>query len=117
MTILRHCLLGALAVAARAQAGEGTWAKHVLDLTSYPLAQCLDGSPGAFYISPGVGDRARSFVFHLQGECPRAQARKRASAQARKRASAQARKRASAQARKRASAQARKRAAAARTGP
>ena len=83
MTILRHCLLGALAVAARAQAGEGTWAKHVLDLTSYPLAQCLDGSPGAFYISPGVGDRARSFVFHLQGECPRAQARKRASAQPR----------------------------------
>jgi uncharacterized protein (DUF779 family) len=29
------------------------WKLHLLDLEKYPLATCLDGSPGAYYIRPG----------------------------------------------------------------
>jgi hypothetical protein len=56
--------------AARASApGPGTWQLHALDAARFPLAQCLDGSYGAFYLSPGSGAMASTFVFHLQGAC------------------------------------------------
>ena len=55
------------AAAAAAAPGPGTWALHVLDAARFPLAQCLDGSFGAFYLSPGSGAMASTFVFHLQG--------------------------------------------------
>mmetsp|Transcript_12067 Transcript_12067/g.11791 ORF Transcript_12067/g.11791 Transcript_12067/m.11791 type:complete len:544 (-) Transcript_12067:74-1705(-) len=32
------------------------WKLHRLDLEKYPLATCLDGSPGAYYIRPGAAD-------------------------------------------------------------
>ena len=52
----------ALALAPHPSAAQ--WTLKKLDLNKYPLAVCLDGSPGAFYVSPGA---ASSFVLHLQG--------------------------------------------------
>ena len=48
-------------------ASRGQWALHLLDATEYPLAQCLDGSQGGFYFSPGSGSGASSWVIHTQG--------------------------------------------------
>jgi len=57
-----------LALAARAAAAPTSapreWSRVLLD---DPDALCLDGSPGAFYILPGVGAGASTFVVHLQG--------------------------------------------------
>ena len=47
--------------------GAGTWSLHLLDAARFPLAQCLDGSYGAFYVSPGSGAMASTFVLHFQG--------------------------------------------------
>ena len=49
--------------------GPGTWKLNVLDSARYPLAQCLDGSYGAFYVSAGTGALASTVVFHMQGAC------------------------------------------------
>jgi len=39
----------------------------LIDLTKYPQAQCLDGSPGGFYFSPGSGSGANNWLIHTQG--------------------------------------------------
>ena len=39
------------------------WSRVVLTDTN---AKCLDGSQGAFYILPGVGQGASNFVMHIQ---------------------------------------------------
>ena len=51
-------------IAGAAIATSGQWTLSKIDTAKYPQAVCLDGSPGAFYVSPGV---AASFVLHLQG--------------------------------------------------
>lgn len=33
----------------------------------FPNAMCSDGSPGVFYVRPGVGDDVNKWVIHLQG--------------------------------------------------
>lgn len=38
-----------------------------LDTDTYPNATCSDGSPGAFYVRPGIGDDTNRWVIHLQG--------------------------------------------------
>jgi len=43
------------------------WKLFRLDLSLYPDALCLDGSQGAFYVLPGVGEGASDFVAHLNG--------------------------------------------------
>ena len=43
------------------------WTLQLLDLTTYPAAQCLDGSPGGYYIQPGIGENASKWVIHIQG--------------------------------------------------
>jgi hypothetical protein len=43
------------------------WQLFKLDLSLYPDALCLDGSPGAFYLLPGVGEGASDFVAHQNG--------------------------------------------------
>lgn len=45
-------------------AASGNWTKVTLDLNRYPLARCLDGSAGAYYLSRGADP---SFLLHLQG--------------------------------------------------
>ena len=47
-------------------ADPGTWALHKLDLATYPAAQCLDGTPGALYVSLSPTG-SKTWVFHLQG--------------------------------------------------
>jgi hypothetical protein len=47
-------------------ADPGTWALHKLDLAAYPAAQCLDGTPGALYVSLSPTG-SKTWVFHLQG--------------------------------------------------
>ena len=50
------------------------WKLHLLDLEKYPLATCLDGSPGAYYIRPGAAadnvmttnDNTKVFL-HIEG--------------------------------------------------
>jgi len=67
--LLRAASLASLAAApALASApGAGTWTLHLLDPARFPLAQCLDGSYGGFYVSPGSGAMASTFVLHHQG--------------------------------------------------
>jgi hypothetical protein len=43
------------------------WQLHKLDLDKFPLARCLDGSPGSFYIRKGSGSGQNSFLIHTQG--------------------------------------------------
>ena len=47
--------------------GNANWVLQRLDKARFPDAQCLDGSQGAFYVSPGSGANASNFVIHLQG--------------------------------------------------
>lgn len=54
--------VAALLAAAAAQPRE--WKRYTL---SDPAALCLDGSPGSFFVLPGVGSSSSSFVVHLQG--------------------------------------------------
>ena len=64
MLLLLLLLLLLLALAHSAAAlPAGVWSKVTLDLSVYPLARCLDGSPGAMYIFPGDSQ----YVLHLQG--------------------------------------------------
>jgi hypothetical protein len=44
--------------------GAREWSRYTL---TDPAALCLDGSPGAYYVLPGVGEAAADFVIHLQG--------------------------------------------------
>ena len=53
-----------LLLAAPLAASSGSWTKVTLDSVRYPLALCLDGSPGAFYVSPGADPRV---LIHVQG--------------------------------------------------
>ena len=62
--------LAALASVLASAPGAGTWSLNRLDAARYPLAQCLDGSYGAFYVSPGSGAMASTFVLHFQGGEP-----------------------------------------------
>ena len=34
------------------------WTLNLIDLNTFPLARCLDGTPAGYYISPGTGDDA-----------------------------------------------------------
>ena len=43
------------------------WTLNLIDLNTYPLARCLDGTPGGYYISPGTGDDAANILWHTQG--------------------------------------------------
>lgn len=38
-----------------------------IDTDTYPNAVCSDGSPGAFYVRPGIGEDTNRWVIHLQG--------------------------------------------------
>ncbi len=60
-------VLPALALSSSSATGPGTWKRNVLESSRYPLAQCLDGSYGAFFVSAGTGAMASTFIFHLQG--------------------------------------------------
>eukprot|EP00588_Corethron_pennatum_P011358 CAMPEP_0194267132 /NCGR_PEP_ID=MMETSP0169-20130528/1769_1 /TAXON_ID=218684 /ORGANISM="Corethron pennatum, Strain L29A3" /LENGTH=471 /DNA_ID=CAMNT_0039007941 /DNA_START=64 /DNA_END=1479 /DNA_ORIENTATION=- len=56
--------------AANTSTNKREWKLHRLDLQKYPLATCLDGSPGAYYIRPGTatGPEINSKVFlHMEG--------------------------------------------------
>jgi hypothetical protein len=46
---------------------ERNWKLYKLDMSLYPEAICLDGSPGGFYVLPGVGEGASTFLLHLTG--------------------------------------------------
>jgi hypothetical protein len=41
-----------------------SWNLKLLSLNTYPLARCLDGSPGGYYVQRGTSD---TWVVHLQG--------------------------------------------------
>ena len=43
------------------------WTLNLIDLKTYPLARCLDGTPAGYYISPGTGDDAANILWHTQG--------------------------------------------------
>lgn len=45
----------------------GQFTLSLINLEQYPLAQCLDGSPGGFYFSPGSGSGANNWIIHTQG--------------------------------------------------
>jgi hypothetical protein len=55
-----------LAASAQAQ-----FTLYKLDLSEHPMATCLDGTPGGYYIAPGTGSGANKWVIHTQGggEC------------------------------------------------
>ena len=40
---------------------------YKLDPATYPKALCLDGTPGGYYISAGVGANASNWLIHTQG--------------------------------------------------
>ncbi len=50
-------------------AGGGASCMHrvVIDPNEFPQATCSDGTPGVFYVRPGVGADADRWVIHLQG--------------------------------------------------
>lgn len=52
---------------AESQSLSSRWTLQLLDLSTYPLARCLDGSPGAYYIQTGVGENASKWIIHIQG--------------------------------------------------
>lgn len=65
-----HKLSARLAVTAAVSlsiASAGDWSLHLLNLTQYPLAQCLDGSPGGFWFYPGAGANASKFLVMTEG--------------------------------------------------
>ena len=39
----------------------------LLEVATYPMARCLDGSQGGFYIAPGTGGNASKWLVHTQG--------------------------------------------------
>ena len=43
------------------------WTRFNLDLEQYPLALCLDGSPGAFWFFPGYGTGSDKYAIYFQG--------------------------------------------------
>lgn len=53
------------ASAPRAAADE-SFTLHLLDAAAFPMAQCLDGSMGGFYMQPGSGSGATKWVVHTQ---------------------------------------------------
>ena len=57
----------AAALLARAARADDVYTFELVDLAAYPKAQCLDGTPAGFYLSPGSGDGVTKFVSHLQG--------------------------------------------------
>ena len=60
-----HLLLFLLHVACSSSTASDTYTLTLLDTAKYPLATCLDGTPGAFYTSPGQD--TSKWVIHLQG--------------------------------------------------
>ena len=56
-------LVGAAAVLL-VGAARGEYSLHLLDLATYPLARCIDGSAGGMYIERGTD--ATRFIVHLQ---------------------------------------------------
>ena len=40
------------------------WTLNLIDIKTFPLARCLDGTPGGYYISPGTGDDAAN-ILHI----------------------------------------------------
>lgn len=63
----RHARLIVAALALCKLASSAEWQINRLDANQYPLAQCLDGSPGAYYLMPGEGADANKFLIHMQG--------------------------------------------------
>lgn len=43
------------------------WNLSLLDNEKYPKAQCLDGSQGGFWLSPGFGSGKNKYIIHHQG--------------------------------------------------
>jgi hypothetical protein len=43
------------------------WKLHKIDLSKYPNARCLDGSPGAFWLLQGWDSGSNAFFVHHQG--------------------------------------------------
>lgn len=60
-----RAILAAAAAAAVAPVG-AQFTLNLLDAAKHPLAQCLDGSQGGYYISPGT-DGGDTVVIHTQG--------------------------------------------------
>jgi len=47
--------------------GSRKWTLHRLDRARYPLATCLDGTQGVYYVRPGAGVGRRKVFVHLEG--------------------------------------------------
>jgi hypothetical protein len=63
--------------ASLARLASAQWTLQMLSPSAYPMAVCLDGTQGGFYISPGRGADASNFLIHTQGggcESPRLRA-------------------------------------------
>lgn len=43
------------------------WKLHRLSSSEYPLATCLDGTQGAYYVRPGSDGNSRKVLVHFQG--------------------------------------------------
>ena len=68
MPRLGHCLgAAALLSALHAALAQGPFTLRLLDATKYPLAQCLDGTQGGYYISRGSGSGVANVIAHTQG--------------------------------------------------
>jgi O-palmitoleoyl-L-serine hydrolase len=59
--------LTALLLAAIATASAEPFSLTLLDSNTYPMATCLDGSQGGFYLSPGSGSGSQTWLIHTQG--------------------------------------------------
>lgn len=63
---MRLALVTLLVVLCESQP-ERSWKLFKLDLNIYPDALCLDGSPGGFYVLPGIGEGSSTYLL-LQEE-------------------------------------------------
>ena len=68
---IRICLVAlAATTTARADDARGVATKYTLPLDKYPDARCLDGSPGAYYLSPppvANNDSSKFYVYQMGG--------------------------------------------------
>jgi len=55
-----------LSASAPRAAADESFTLHLLDAAAFPMAQCLDGSMGGFYMQPGSGSGATKWVVHTQ---------------------------------------------------
>ena len=63
---MRLALFTLLVVLSESQP-ERSWKLFKIDLSVYPDALCLDGSPGGFYVLPGIGEGSSTYLFHTTG--------------------------------------------------